>query len=160
LTFTDKTAGTAYYGAANPGSAEGGSVTAQLSPGITYSNIPTSGGVESRLGGASGGSGFINQSAFTKPIVIGSDGLATAFGNSGLGIIRGPGQVNFDVSIIKNTHLTERQNLQFRAEFFNIANHPVFGNPGVAKDVPALFGVINSTVGNPRLLQFALKYSF
>jgi hypothetical protein len=50
--------------------------------------------------------------------------------------------------------------LQFRAEFFNIANHPVFGNPGVAKDVPALFGVINSTVGNPRLLQFALKYSF
>jgi hypothetical protein len=77
-----------------------------------------------------------------------------------LGIVRGPGQVNFDVSLIKDTHLTERQTLQFRAEFFNIANHPVFGNPGVAKNSTNLFGVINTTVGNPRLIQFALKYSF
>jgi hypothetical protein len=68
--------------------------------------------------------------------------------------------VNFDVSLIKDTHLTERQTLQFRAEFFNIANHPVFGNPGVAKNSTNLFGVINTTVGNPRLIQFALKYSF
>jgi hypothetical protein len=72
---------------------------------------------------------------------------ATGFGNSGLGIVQGPGQVNFDVSVIKNTRLTERQTLQFRAEFFNIANHPVFGNPGVARDTTNLFGVINSQGG-------------
>lgn len=159
LTFTDTTAGTAFYGGANPGSAEGGSSTAQLCPGVTYGNVLTSGSVESRLGGASGGSGFINKSAFCAPIAIGPDG-ATTFGNSGLGIAQGPGQVNFDVSVIKNTRLTEKQNLQFRAEFFNIANHPVFGNPGVARNNANLFGVINSTVGNPRLIQFALKYSF
>jgi hypothetical protein len=159
LTFTDKNGGTAYYGGANPGSAEGGSVTAQLCPGVTYGGILTSGNVESRLGGASGGTGFINKSAFCNAPVIGPDG-ATGFGNSGLGIVQGPGQVNFDVSILKNTRLTERQNLQFRAEFFNIANHPVFGNPGVARDTTNLFGVINSQVGNPRLIQFALKYSF
>jgi Carboxypeptidase regulatory-like domain len=159
MTITDTTAGTAYYGASNPGNAEGGSVTAQLAPGATYGSIPTSGGVKARLGGASGGSGFFNKSAFTNPIVIGSDG-ATAFGNAGLGIVRGPDQVNFDVSIIKDTHLTERQTLQFRTEFFNIANHPVFGNPTVARNNANLFGVINSQVGNPRLIQFALKYMF
>jgi hypothetical protein len=159
LTITDTAAGTAFYGGANPGNAEGGSATAQLAPGITYNMIPTSGGVESRLGGASGGAGFVNKSAFIPPIAIGPDG-ATTFGNAGLGIIRGPDQVNFDVSIIKNTRLTERQNLQFRTEFFNIANHPVFGNPNVARNNANLFGVINTLVGNPRLIQFALKYSF
>jgi hypothetical protein len=126
---------------------------------VTYGVIPTSGSVESRLGGASGGSGFINKGAFCAPIAIGPDG-ATTFGNSGLGILRGPDQVNFDVSVIKNTRLSERQNLQFRAELFNIANHPVFGNPTVARNNANLFGVINTTVGNPRLIQFALKYSF
>jgi hypothetical protein len=168
LTFTDTAAGTVFYGAANPGGNETGSATAQLCPGVTYGGIASSGGVKSRLGGASGGPGFMNQSAFCAPIVVGDpeatptgpQRIATTYGNSGLGIVRGPGQVNFDVSLIKDTHLTERQTLQFRAEFFNIANHPVFGNPGVAKNSTNLFGVINTTVGNPRLIQFALKYSF
>jgi hypothetical protein len=159
LTITDTAAGTAWYGAANPGSAEGGSATAQLAPGVTYGQVPTTGGVESRLGGASGGLGYINKSAFVNPIVISADG-ATTFGNSGFGILRGPDQVNFDVSIIKNTRLTERQNLQFRTEFFNLANHPVFANPTTARNNTSLFGVINNTIGNPRLIQFALKYSF
>ncbi len=133
--LTDKTGRDGILWRGQPGSPEGGSVTAQLCPGVTYGAIPTSGGVESRLGGASGGTGFVNQNAFCAPIAIGPDG-ATTFGNSGPGIMLGPGQVNFDVSIIKDTRLTERQKLQFRAEFFNIANHPVFGNPGVAKRTP------------------------
>ena len=168
LTIFDTAGGTAYYGAANPGSSEGGSSTAQLCPGVTYSQIATSGSVESRLGGNSGGPGYINKSAFCNPIAIGPDG-ATTFGNSGIGIIRGPDQVNFDVSIIKNTNLTERQRLQFRTEFFNIANHPAFGfAPGscpgtgcqTARNNANLFGIINSTVANPRLIQFALKWYF
>ena len=96
----------------------------------------------------------------TGPIVIGSDGKATAFGNSGIGIIRGPDQVNFDVSLLKNIPITERQRVQFRAEFFNIANHPVFGNPTTTRNTPNTFGTITTTVGNPRLIQFALKYNF
>jgi hypothetical protein len=159
LTVTDTNAGTAYYGAANPGSSEGGSVTAQLAAGITAAQMTTSGGVESRLGGASGGPGFINKSAFVNSIAVSSDG-ATLFGNSPIAAIRGPNQVNFDASVIKNTKLTERQNLQFRAEFFNLANHPVFGNPTTARNNANLFGVINSQAGNPRIIQFALKYSF
>ncbi len=159
LTITDTAAGTAYYGASNPGSAEGGSATAQLAPGITYANVVTQGGVEQRLGGASGGPGFINQAAFVKPIVISKDG-ATLFGNSGIGIDRGPDQVNFDVSVLKTTSISERQKVQFRAEFFNIANHPVFANPTTARNSTSLFGVINNTIGNPRIIQFALKYNF
>jgi hypothetical protein len=159
LTVTDTAAGTAYYGGANPGSAEGGTVTAQMAAGITSAQFATNGGVESRLGGASGGTGFINKAAFVSPIVISADG-ATLFGNSTIGSFRGPDQVNFDLSIIKNTRLTERQNLQFRTEFFNIANHPEFANPTTARNNASLFGVINSTIGNPRIIQFALKYQF
>ena len=61
LTFTNTNGGTAYYGAANPGSGEGGSSRAQLCPGMTYSSIQSSGGVESRLGGNSGGPGWIRS---------------------------------------------------------------------------------------------------
>jgi hypothetical protein len=57
-------------------------------------------------------------------------------------------------------------NLQFRAEFFNLLNHPQFYLQGAAgtgeMDINARssFGVINNTVNNPRLVQFALKLTF
>jgi hypothetical protein len=159
LTFTDTSAGTAYYGAANAGTAEGGQVTAQLAPGISNGQILTSGGVTSRLGGNSGGPGYFHTSDFVNPIAISADG-ATLFGNSGINILNGPDEINFDVSVIKNTRVTERQNVQLRAEFFNIANHPSFGNPVTTRNTPTTFGTITSIVGNPRLVQFALKYSF
>ncbi len=50
--------------------------------------------------------------------------------------------------------------LDFRAEFFNIFNHAQFGQPGADISTGATFGVINSTVGNPRVVQFALKLAF
>jgi hypothetical protein len=70
--------------------------------------------------------------------------------------------------VLKNTHITERQNIQFRAEFFNIFNHPQFTNPnagqGAIFSLPdrasGSFGQITSTSVNPRVIQFALKYIF
>jgi hypothetical protein len=56
--------------------------------------------------------------------------------------------------------LSEGAALQFRTEFFNIFNHPQFGNPAVAVDSPASFGQITGTSVNPRLIQFGLKYVF
>jgi len=62
--------------------------------------------------------------------------------------------------------VTERVGLDFRAEFFNLFNHAQFGLPGedlaagVGQQPSSQFGVINSTVGNPRLIQFALKLQF
>src|SRR6185369_2234822 len=51
------------------------------------------------------------------------------YGNSGIGILDGPGFNNLDLSAIKNFRVRESMNLQFRAEFFNIANHPNFNIP-------------------------------
>jgi hypothetical protein len=153
LTITDSRAGSIY------GLTGGQNVTetAQMAPGATYGSAFTSGGVESRLGGPSGGPGYFNASAFAPPPVIGN---GTGYGNSGLGIILGPGNVNFDASLIKNTAITERQNLQFRAEFFNIFNHPQFSNPSLAYSSPATFGEITTSSVNPRIIQLALKYIF
>jgi hypothetical protein len=51
-------------------------------------------------------------------------------------------------------------NLTFRAESFNVANHPTLGTPGTTITSPSNFGVITSVVGNQRLMQFAAKINF
>jgi len=63
------------------------------------------------------------------------------------------------MSLAKLISIHEEQSLQFRAEFFNTFNHPQFGNPNTNAASPA-FGVINSTSVSPRVVQFALKFSF
>jgi hypothetical protein len=141
---------------------------AQLAPGATYANIPTSGGIEARLGGASGGPGYFNPAAFTTSPVIGADPNTpgtggTGWGNSGIGTVLGPGQFNFDASIARSIRvggIHEDSTLLFRAEFFNLFNHPQFSNPATGYNVLGTFGQITSTSVNPRLIQLALKYVF
>lgn len=71
----------------------------------------------------------------------------------------GPDFVNTDFSVIKQFGLPREMGLNFRAEFFNLFNHTQFGLP--VNDVSAVgFGSVNSTVNNPRLVQFALKLTF
>jgi hypothetical protein len=92
-----------------------------------------------------------------------------AFGNAGRNTIIGPRTNSADFSVLKSTRITERANLQFRAEFFNLFNHPNFTLPNVTVNSSA-FGTIASTVdvangnplgdGGPRLVQFALKLVF
>lgn len=76
------------------------------------------------------------------------------FGNSGIGIVRGPGLVNLDFNLAKDFAVYEKWNVQFRAEFFNALNHSNFGVPGVT--FGAGFGQIVSTA-EARIIQFALK---
>jgi hypothetical protein len=170
LTFTDSRAGT-IYGVSGPISTAPSLNTvtfapvnagrAQLCPGLTYSGVTTSGSVESRLGGASGGTGFFNGTALCAAPAIGNGtGAGTDYGNSGVGVVLGPGQFNWDISLVKLTRVTEKHSLQFRTEFFNALNHAQFNNPGTAISTPTTFGVITQTSVNPRLIQFALKYLF
>jgi Carboxypeptidase regulatory-like domain/TonB-dependent Receptor Plug Domain/TonB dependent receptor len=170
LTLQDSRGGTVYLGG-NPSSVEKGSSTAQLCAGKTYNDILTQGSVKDRLGSSANPSAtrFFNSSAFCAPRVIGDDGTATDWGNTGIGIVLGPGQFNTDFSATKMTKIGERQSLQFRAEFFNLFNHAQFSNPSSAPTQiggggllvnNALFGVITSTSVNPRLIQFALRLQF
>ncbi|MCX6585491.1 MAG: carboxypeptidase regulatory-like domain-containing protein [Acidobacteria bacterium] len=74
--------------------------------------------------------------------------------------LRGPGRVNFDVSFLKNTRFGERYNLQFRGEFYNISNTPALDARGGTMDVAnPLFGQIVQG-GNPRNIQFGLRFVF
>lgn len=81
------------------------------------------------------------------------------YGNAGRDILFGPGRVNWDMSLFKNFPIHEATRIEFRAEAFNIFNHPQFGlpNPNIGN---AQAGVITSTVGNPRQLQLALRLQF
>jgi outer membrane receptor protein involved in Fe transport len=129
-------------------------IPAQLAAGCTASQLVASGSVADKL------SAYFNTSCFDTPPVISADG-ATAFGNAGPGIASGPGQVNFDFGFHKRTPFgsSEARNIEFRAEFFNLFNHTQFGDPGTTFGT-ASFGVINSTIVSPRVIQLALKLNF
>ena len=85
------------------------------------------------------------------------------YGNSPRDLLRGPGFFNLDYSLIKSFRihygpLKETQKIDFRAEFFNIFNHPNFNNPSGGSS-SSQFGQITGA-GSPRVIQFALKYIF
>jgi hypothetical protein len=95
------------------------------------------------------------------------DAAPGELGNSPRAPVFGPGFVNTDLSLIKHFQLhREGMRVDFRAEFFNLFNHPQFFLPGTAAtqmqdvDSPASFGVVTETTNNPRLVQFALKLIF
>jgi hypothetical protein len=74
--------------------------------------------------------------------------------------LRGPRRINTDFSLIKNTRFLEKYNLQFRAEFYNIFNHPALQNP-VSDVTSALFGQITSSFGGTeRNVQFGARFVF
>jgi len=132
---------------------------------------------------------FFNPGVFARPLVAAgqpipsSSGTATAsvagtdIGNVDRDCLRGPRQVNLDFSIAKLVPLAESRGFEFRAEFFNLFNHPNFANP--ISNLNALFasrgsidpttgqvlnagnfGRIISTSNNPRIIQFSLKLNF
>lgn len=80
------------------------------------------------------------------------------FGNAGRNILDGPGYQNFNASLVKRTAITERLNLQLRAEVFNLFNHPNFGFPDNFLGSPS-FGRI-TTARDPRHIQFGAKLVF
>jgi hypothetical protein len=104
---------------------------------------------------------WLNASCFTAAPV-------GELGDAGRVPVVGPDFVNSDFSVIKDFHLPREMGLNFRAEFFNLFNHPEFGMPvndlnygsPAAGTVSSSFGAVNSTVNNPRLVQLALKLSF
>lgn len=83
---------------------------------------------------------------------------AGQFGNEGRNVVRGPGIEDVDLSLSKYFNVDESRRIQFRAEWFNLLNHPNFGLPENDLESP-VFGKILQA-GPPRLLQLALKFIF
>lgn len=126
---------------------------------------------------------FFNPKAFTQPCVLGAGGTPTPnqpagciplTGNAALGGINeleGPGFHRLDFSVFKEFPIKERFHLQFRAEMYNILNHPNFNAPGFGGNgvvaIPGSTNFTNSNFGaigstrdapyDPRQIQFALK---
>lgn len=100
---------------------------------------------------------WFNPSCFSQP-------AAGQLGNANRTPLSGPDFVNTDFSIIKHFVPREGIRVDFRTEFFNIFNHPQFGAPGGngtgADFNTSTFAVVNYTVNNPRVVQFALKLAF
>jgi len=101
---------------------------------------------------------WFNQCAFVAA-------PAGELGDASRAPMYGPRFVNTDFSAIKNFHLTESVAMQFRAEFFNLFNHAQFyltGGSSGMQDINAgtSFGIVNQTVNNPRVVQFALRLTF
>jgi len=136
---------------------------AQLAAGCTHAGLTTSGSVHEKLNNYFA-SNCIARNAAGAAVwpIVGDDGRATAFGNSGVGIAFGPDQRNFDIAIIKRTpinRLRENANLEFRTEFFNAFNTTQFANPSTNVS-SAAFGTITATSVNPRIIQFGLKLNY
>jgi len=91
-------------------------------------NAPGSGQVADCIGepvriGTTGGSGpYYERDSFAQPI-------GARFGTCGVNTLAGPGVFNMDFGLFRRFTITERVNLQFRAEMFNVTNTPHFSNP-------------------------------
>ena len=99
---------------------------------------------------------YFNTSAFVVNAPIGG---VYQFGTTGRNTVFGPGTVETDFSLYRNIAVKERWQTQFRAEAFNVFNHPIFSNPGAVLGTSS-FGIITSTAVDGREIQFALRLSF
>jgi hypothetical protein len=129
---------------------------AQLTGACAKNQLVTAGPVGAKL------NDYFNKACFASPPIIGADGIGTGFGNSGTGIVDGPGQANLDFAVTKSVFVSwprDKSTVEIRAEFFNAFNHPQFANPDTNFSSPT-FGVISRTSVNPRVGQLALRFSF
>jgi hypothetical protein len=100
---------------------------------------------------------WFDPNAFTLPV-------PGTWGNVGRGVFRGPGLATVDVSFLKNAALSERVNLQFRAECFNLQNRANFGTPNAVvfsgTAISGSAGLITNTTTTSRQLQLGVKLIF
>ncbi len=103
---------------------------------------------------------YLNTACFTTAALVpnGAAG-ATGFGTVPRNAFRGPFQQNWDFSVQKRFSIKEGHEFQFRTDFFNLWNHPIFGFPSsVNIGTTSTFTQITTTVVPARLIQFGLTY--
>jgi len=169
LTFYDQLAGTAYGTSTTSGLT--GLATPDYCGDFNRHDTKNPGGTRANV------NAYFNTGIFCTPAVVpyGDPGdaeagvsPATGFGDVRTGTGVGPGQFNWDFSIMKNTQITERVRIQFRTDFYNAFNHTQFSDPGSGAFGSIGFVDVNNeanntithTSVNPRLVQFGLHLYF
>jgi hypothetical protein len=127
----------------------GGGNRPNRSPGVSAGSSVSAGSFDPAV------NSYLNPAAFSQPALF-------TFGNASVTEpnLRTFSVHNEDFSIIKRTYLRERQNLEFRAEFFNIFNRVVFAAPSTNFNSLNTFGLVFGQANTPRNIQFALKFNF
>jgi hypothetical protein len=87
---------------------------------------------------------------------------AGQFGDSGVGILRGPRYWNWDLGLSKDFAFDDKRYLTFRIEAFNVLNHPNFAIQAGSMDItnPATFGRIQNTFSAPRIVELVAKFTY
>jgi hypothetical protein len=114
-----------------------------LAPGYTLSQLRESASDKTTA--------YFNRQALASP--------RGGFGNLGRNVLRGPGQKRFDLSLSKETRVTESTLIELRAEAFNVFNNVNFALPS-SDMADSEFGQITNTVGGPRTLQLGVRLRF
>jgi hypothetical protein len=106
---------------------------------------------------------WFNLDAFANRVGVANnrsqDVTVYRYGNVGRNVFDGPGIIGVDASVSKNWRLREGWRLEFRGEFFNLPNHPLWGQPNSSPGA-STYGVIGGTRIDPRDVQLALKLVF
>lgn len=158
FSVTDAFGGRAFGGGTSTGILTCSSIASAYNPGSPQSQIAQ-------------GIGYLNPACFASaPLVANIGTSSTALNNSlaptGFGTVprnafRGPFQESWDLAMAKKFKIAERHTLEFRGDFFNVLNHPVFRQPSfVGITAPTTFGTINQTIVPARLIQLNAQYSF
>jgi hypothetical protein len=95
---------------------------------------------------------WFDTAAFAQPPLY-------TFGNAGRNIVEGPGIINMDASLAKDFRFGPKYRAEFRAEVFNVANHPIFGRPDTNL-LSGTYGRITSTRIDSRQVQLAVRFIF
>jgi hypothetical protein len=106
-----------------------------------------------KLGGVGPGQPFYDPASF-RPVT------EVRFGNTGRNLLRGPGLANLDLSLFRKFPVTERLDLEFRAEAFNFTNTPHFNNPSADASNASNFLIISSALTDERQFRFGLRLAF
>ncbi|HEV1286309.1 MAG TPA: hypothetical protein VNU44_13395, partial [Bryobacteraceae bacterium] len=98
------------------------------------------------------GVSYLDLSAYAVPAPF-------TFGNSGPGVVRGPGEARLDLTLGKRFNVTEHKYFELRAEAYGLTNTPIFNSPASQTITSALFGQIRGSQGE-RNIQMVLKFYF
>jgi hypothetical protein len=109
--------------------------------------------------GQRGPSRWFNTDAFVAPPIFYDNlGAYSILGNEGRNVITGPGLAAWDMSLQRQARLSERLNLVFRSDFFNLTNHPNFDRPGLILGTSNFANI--SSAENSRQIQFSLRLNW